>query len=242
MSSEPTTRKTRSKKKVKKDADKSLKSNQPLKSRKLKGKRLKTFIKKKAIGTPELVRREYFKNLLESKSKVVTGPCIFGDKCVDSKFILNGPKCSSCFKCKIPIHKKCAIANGVKLKNNFYCYYDCKHDDEMKAAGLSFQFSTIYEEEEYVCYLGKRDKSKDIVSQFLESIMGNKFQPTKDYGVSVICKGKQLGADDDISGIFTTKFVNNVRLFFSKKNDMIPKSSLKTIEPVQDSSNKKKNC
>ena len=109
----------------------------------------------------------------------------------------------------------------------------------MKDAGLSFQFSTIYEEEEYVCYLSKHDKSKDIVSQFLESIMGNKFKPTKDYGVSVICKGQKLGADVDISGIFTTKFVNNVRLFFSKKNDMIPKSSLKSIEPVRETSKKK---
>ena len=241
MSSEPCTRKTRSGiMKLKKVPDKPLQSDQPLLSSKLKGKKLKTFRKKKAIGTPELVRREYLKNLLNSKSKVVTGQCIFGDQCDDSKSFLIGPNCSSCFKCKIPIHKKCAIANGVTLKNNFYCYYDCKHDDEMKAAGLSFQFSTIYEEEEYVCYLGKRDKSKDIVSQFLESIMGNKFQPTKDYGVSVICKGKKLGADDDISGIFTTKFVNNVSLLFSKKNDMIPKSSLKTIEPVQDTSNKKK--
>ena len=102
--------------KLKKDADKSLKSNQPLKSSKLKGKRLKTFIKKKAIGTTELHRREYLKNLLEPKSKIVTGPCIFGDKCVDSKSILNGPKRSSCFECKLPIHEKCAIANGVTLK------------------------------------------------------------------------------------------------------------------------------
>ena len=119
MSSEPTTRKTRSNMKLKKVADKSLKSNQPLKSSKLKGKRLKTFIKKKAIGTTELHRREYLKNLLESKSKIVTGPCIFGDKCVDSKSILNGPKRSSCFECKLPIHEKCAIANGVTLKKTY---------------------------------------------------------------------------------------------------------------------------
>ena len=116
MSFEPTTRKTRSKMKLKKVADKSLKSNQPLKSSKLKGKRLKTFIKKKAIGTTELHRREYLKNLLESKSKSIAGPCIFGDKCVDTKSILNGPKRSSCFECKLPIHEKCAIDNGVTLK------------------------------------------------------------------------------------------------------------------------------
>ena len=64
MSFEPTARKKRSKMKLKKVADKSLKSNQPLKSSKLKGKRLKTFIKKKAIGTPELHRREYLKVFL----------------------------------------------------------------------------------------------------------------------------------------------------------------------------------
>ena len=119
MSFEPTTRKTRSKMKLKKVADKSLKSHQPLKSSKLKGKRLKTFIKKKAIGTTELHRREYLKNLLESKSKVVTGPCIFGDKCVDSKSILNGPKRSSCFECELPIHQKCTIANGVMFKKTY---------------------------------------------------------------------------------------------------------------------------
>ena len=116
MSFEPTTRKPRSKMKLKKVADKSLKSNQSLKSSKLKGKRLKTFIKKKAIGTTELHRRVYLRNLLESKSKVVTGPCIFGDKCVDSKSILNGPKRLSCFECKLRIHEKCAIADGVTLK------------------------------------------------------------------------------------------------------------------------------
>ena len=240
MSSEPTTRKTRSGiMKLKKVPDKPLQSNQPLLSSKLKGKRLETFRKKKAIGTPELVKREYLKSLLESKSKVVAGKCILGDQCGDFKSFLNGPNCSSCFKCKIPIHEKCAIANGVTLKNNFYCCYDCMRDDEMKDAGYSFQFSTIHEDEEFVCYLSKHDKSKDIVSKLLESIMGDKFNPSKDYGVSVVCRGKQLGADDDISGIFTMKFVNIVGLYFSKKNDMTQKSLLKSIEPVRETSQKK---
>ena len=211
MSSEPCTRKTRSgKMKLRKVPDKPLQSDQQLLSSKLKGKKLKTFKKKKAVGTPELVKREHLKNLLDSKSKDITGQCIFGDKCDDSKSFLIGPKCSSCFKCKIPIHEKCTIANGVTLKNNFYCCYDCMRDDEMKDAGYSFQFSTIHEDEEYVCYLSKHDKSKDIDSKFLESIMGDKFKPSKDYGVSVICNGRKLGADVDISGIFTMKFVNKV--------------------------------
>ena len=47
-----------------------------------------------------------------------------------------------------------------------------------------------------------------ILSQHLN--MGDKFKPSKDYGVSVIFKGRKLGADVDISGIFTMKFVNKV--------------------------------
>ena len=75
MSFEKNTRKTRSSKQIQvversnpivtKNADKSLKSKHLLKSSKLKGKRLTTSIKKKAIGTPELTRREYLKSLLK---------------------------------------------------------------------------------------------------------------------------------------------------------------------------------
>ena len=32
--------------------------------------------------------------------------------------------------------------------------------------------------------------------------MGNKFQPSKDYDVSIIHKGSKLGADDEIFPIF----------------------------------------
>ena len=154
MSFELTTRKTRNGKMIlTKAVDKSLKSNQPLESSKLKSKRLTTFIKKKAIGTPELHRREYLKSLLKSKSKIVTGQCIFCDKCVDSKSMLTGPKRSSCFECELPIHKKCAIANGVMLQKNLYCCYDCMRDDEMMSVGYPFKCAIRYDNKEYVCYL-----------------------------------------------------------------------------------------
>ena len=52
---------------ITKKADKSQISSYILKSSKLKGKRLTTFIKKRAIGTPELTRREYLKDLLKLK-------------------------------------------------------------------------------------------------------------------------------------------------------------------------------
>ena len=104
---------------ITKKADKSQISNYTLKSSKLKGKRLTTFIKKKVIGTPELTRREFLKDLLKSKMKIVTGQCIFVDKYVDSKYILTGPKRTACKECGIPIDVKCAIANDLKLDNFF---------------------------------------------------------------------------------------------------------------------------
>ena len=58
-------------------------------------------------------------------------------------------------------------------------------DDEMIIAGYIFKCLTIHEDVEYVCYLSKQDKSQDIVSKFLESIIGDKFKPSKDYGVSL---------------------------------------------------------
>ena len=125
MSLEQNTRITRSNKKkeievvpnsrVTKKADKSQISSYPLKSSKLKGKRLTTFIKKKVIGVPELTRREFLKGLLTLKSNIVTGQCMFADKCADSKSILTGPKRTACKECDLPIHVKCAIANALKL-------------------------------------------------------------------------------------------------------------------------------
>ena len=111
-------------------------------------------------------------------------------------------------------------------------------DDEMVDAGYSFKFATIHEDEDYVCYLSKHDKSQDVVSKFLESIMGDKFKPSEDYGVSVIHKGSKLDADVEIFGFFTKKFINKVLLHHSKKKDMIHKSLLKTIEPFRETSKK----
>ena len=56
-----------------KKADKSPIPSCSLKSRKLKGKRLTIFRKKKKIGTPELTRQEFLKSLFKSRMKIVTG-------------------------------------------------------------------------------------------------------------------------------------------------------------------------
>ena len=103
-----------------KKAGKSQISSYTLKSRKLKGIRQTTFIEKKAIGIPELTRREYLKGILKSKMKIVTGQSIFVDKYDDSKSLLTGPKRTACKECDLPIHVKCAIANELKLDKHFY--------------------------------------------------------------------------------------------------------------------------
>ena len=64
----------------------------------------------------------------------------------------------------------------------------------------------------------------------MESIMGDKFEPSKDYGASIIHKGSKLGADDEIFSIFSKKFVNNVLLHHTKKNEESRKLLLKSIE------------
>ena len=58
-------------------------------------------------------------NLLKSKSKIVTGQCIFADKCVDSKYMLTGPKRTACKECELPIHEKCAIDNDFMLQKTY---------------------------------------------------------------------------------------------------------------------------
>ena len=90
------------------------------------------------------------KSLLKSKSKIVTGQCIFADKCVDSKSMLTGPKRTACKECELPINEKCAITNDFMLQKNLYCCYDCMRDDEMISAGYPFKCATFHEDEEYV--------------------------------------------------------------------------------------------
>ena len=172
-----------------KKADKSQISSYTLKSRKLKGIRQTTFIEKKAIGIPELTRREYLKGILKSKMKIVTGQYIFVDKCDDSKSLLTGPKRTAYKECDLPIHVKCAIANELKLDKHFYCCYDCMRDDEMISAGYPIKCVTLYDNEEYVCYSSENDKIQDVISKCMETIMGNKFQPSKDYGARIVHRG-----------------------------------------------------
>ena len=160
-----------------KKADKSPITNYSPKSSKLKGKRLTTFRKKKTIDTPELTRREFLKDLLKSRMKIVTGKCIFVDKCVDSELILTGPNRKSCKDCDLPIHGKCAIANSLMLDKAIYCAYDCMRDDKMISAGYPFKRATRYDDEEFIWNLGEVDTIQDVISKFMEIMVGKTFQP-----------------------------------------------------------------
>ena len=76
--------------------------------------------------------------------KIVTGQCIFVDKCVDSESLLAGPKRTACKECNLPIHVNYAIANDLKLDKKNYRYYDCMCDDERISAGYPFKCATRY--------------------------------------------------------------------------------------------------
>ena len=47
-------------------------------------------------------------------------------------------------------------------------------DDEMISAGYPFKCATRYDNEEYVFSLNEDDKIQDIVSKFMETILGKK--------------------------------------------------------------------
>ena len=47
-------------------------------------------------------------------------------------------------------------------------------DDEMINTDYPFKCTTRYDNEEYVCYLSENDKIQDVVSKFMETILGKK--------------------------------------------------------------------
>ena len=59
-------------------------------------------------------------------------------------------------------------------------------DDEMISAGYPFKCATRYDNEEYFCYLSEDDKIQDVVSKFMETILGKQFKPLKDYGARIV--------------------------------------------------------
>ena len=75
------------------------------KSNTISAKRLTTFKKRIVIGSPERARRICLKYLLTSKTKLVTGKCIYLDKYCD-KDLLIGPNSKVCKDFGLPIHVK----------------------------------------------------------------------------------------------------------------------------------------
>ena len=105
-------------------------------------------------------------------------------------------------------------------------------DDEMISAGYPFICTTLHDNEAYVYYLSEQDKSQDIISKFMELVIGDRFDPSKDYGACIVHRGKSLGPDDEIFPISSNKFANNILLNFAKKN------ILKSIELPRKNSKK----
>ena len=102
--------------------------------------------------------------------------------------------------------------------------------DEMKHIGHPFKCVTRYENEDYYCCLREVDTIKEILSQFLEIIMGNSYQSSKNYGARIAYKGATLSPDDKIFPILSKKIDNIVMLIFKppiKRNSKFP---IKSIE------------
>ena len=104
------------------------------------------------------------------------------------------------------------------------------HDDEMINSG--------YDDEELFCYLSEVDINQDVISKFLEMVMGKTFQSSKDYGARIAHRGKESSLVDKIFPIFSKKFDNNVTLFFNKTNIRNNKSIVKSNELPQKDQNK----
>ena len=90
-------------------------------------------------------------------------------------------------------------------------------DDEMISTDYPFKCVTLHDNKEYVCYLSKHNKIKDVVSTFIESIMGDKFEPSKYYEVRIVHRRKPLGPVSEIFQIVKETFTNNKILNFTKK-------------------------
>ena len=121
----------------------------------------------------------------------------------------------------------------MELDEKKYCCYDCMRDDEMKSAGYTFKCATLRDDEEYLCYLSEHDKSQDVVSKFMESSLGDKFEPSKDSGAHIVHRGKPLDPNGKMFQMFSKKFANNVLLHFTKKNIKSSKLLFKSIELPQ---------
>ena len=123
----------------------------------------------------------------------------------------------------------------------------------MISTGYPFKCATRYDNEEYVCYLSEDDKIQDVFSKFMETILGKNFKPSKDYGVCIVYRGKQLRLVDEIFQIFSKKFANNIMLCFTQKksnnkflfkSNELPQKNSKTItiDNVEDEKSKSNEC
>ena len=124
-------------------------------------------------------------------------------------------------------------------------------DDEMISTGYPFKCATRYDNEEYICYQSENDTIQDVVSMFMESILGNKFKPSKDYGVSIVHREKhQLMRFFQFFRrrmpimycYFSIKKKSISKLLFKSKELPQKNSKTITIDDVEDENSKSNEC
>ena len=60
----------------------------------------------------------------------------------------------------------------------------------MTGDGYPYKFVTLHENEEYFCFLQMNDNIKEMLVEFLQTIVGPKFSSSQDYGANIMFAAK----------------------------------------------------
>ena len=96
------------------------------------------------------------------------------------------------------------------IRDHYYSCCDCHVGEKMTGDGYPYKFVTLYENEEYVCFLQVDDYIKEMLAQFLQIILGVKFSSSHNYGANIMYAGKIQPRVTKIKNIFQTKKDDNV--------------------------------
>ena len=99
-------------------------------------------------------------------------------------------ECVYCKKRSIPTHKKCSISLNFVIRDNYYCCHDCYIGEQMSSDGYPYNFLTLYENEEYFCFLQMDDTIKEMLVEFLQIIVSSKILSSRDYGANIMFVGE----------------------------------------------------
>ena len=99
---------------------------------------------------------------------------------------------------------------GLVIRDQNYCWRDCHLGERMTGDGYPYKFVTLYENEEYFCFLQMDDTIKEMLVEFFQIIVGAKFSSSQDYGAKIMYARQIFPQETIIKDVFQTKKDNNV--------------------------------